>query len=100
MKKIMTFFLLTSALTLAGCGDAGKQWLNPDKTFASMGGPTVKGVNETQEDIAKEAVNAGDYAKASKFYELLVASDKCTPADLLSDPPSRPNWPSGMPCRS
>ena len=83
MKKISALLLLSSALTLAGCGAAGQQWWDPDKTFATMGGPTVKGINDTQEDMAKEAANAGDFTRASKFYELLVATDKGTPEQKL-----------------
>ena len=78
MKKSSLLLTVSMALTLTACGEAGKQWWDPDTTFASVGQPDVKGMNDTQEDMAKEAVNNGDFARAAKFYEMLVSSGKGT----------------------
>lgn len=82
MKKLSAVLLLSSALTLAACDKMGEQWLNPDASFASLDQPKVKGINETQEEMAKEATEAGDYGRAAQFYQLLVASGKGTPDDV------------------
>ena len=74
---------MTTSLMLAGCGQMGQQWMDPDKTFAAFDQPTVKGVNDTQEDAAKAAITAGDYRRASQFYEQLVTSGKAKPEELL-----------------
>jgi Flp pilus assembly protein TadD len=83
MKKSSLLITVSMALTLTGCGQAGQQWWNPDTTFASLGQPDVKGVNDTQEDSAKEAVAAGDFTRAAKFYEILGASGKGTKEQML-----------------
>jgi Flp pilus assembly protein TadD len=82
MKRIASALLVTSALTLSACGQAGQQWLDPDKTFALFDQPKVKTVNETQEDMAKEAA-AGDYGRAAQFYQQLIAAQKGTPEQML-----------------
>ena len=61
MRTVSRFLLLTSSLMLSACGQMGQQWFDPDKTFALFDQPTIKGVNDTQEDMAKEAMNAGDF---------------------------------------
>lgn len=83
MKKYSLLITVSMALTLTGCGQAGQQWWNPDATFASLGQPDVKGVNDTQEDSAKEAVAAGDFTRAAKFYEILGSSGKGTKEQML-----------------
>ena len=83
MKKIATALLLTTSLTLGACGQLGQQWIDPDRTFASLDQPTVKGINDTQEDMAKEAVVAGDYARAAQFYQQLVSEQKGSPEQKL-----------------
>ena len=83
MKKHSAILLVSTALALSGCGASGKQWLDPDKTFATQPQPDIKGINDTQEEMAKEATAAGDFARASKFYELLVGSDKGTKEQKL-----------------
>lgn len=83
MKKLSALLMLSSALTLTACGQAGQQWLDPDKTFALFDQPEVKTVNATQEDMAKEAAAAGDYARAGQFYQQLVGSQKGTPEEVL-----------------
>ncbi len=76
MKKLHTAFLLSICLVLPGCNQFTKQWIDPDVTFASLDQPEVKGVNETQEQMAKEAVAAADYKRAAQFYQQLVSSGK------------------------
>lgn len=80
---ISAILLVSIALPLASCGVAGKQWLNPDKTFASLEQPDVKGVNDSQEETAKEAMGSGDFARSAKFYEMLVASEKGSKEQIL-----------------
>ena len=55
MKHLPAVLILSTALSLSACGEMGQQWLDPDVTFATFGQPTVKGVNDTQEEMAKEA---------------------------------------------
>lgn len=83
MRQITRALLFSSALTLAGCGQAGQQWMDPDKTFALFDQPKVKSVNDTQEEMAKEAAANGDYARAGQFYQQLVSSQKGTPEQVL-----------------
>ena len=83
MKNISAALMLSSALTLSACGQMGQQWIDPDKTFAMFDQPQVKGINDTQEQMAKEAAAAGDYARAGQFYQQLVASQKGTPEQVL-----------------
>ncbi|MFZ4541394.1 MAG: tetratricopeptide repeat protein [Rickettsiales bacterium] len=83
MKKLAPALLLSTALSLNACGQIGQQWLDPDKTFALFDQPTVKGVNDTQEDMAKDAAMAGDYARATQFYQQLINSKKGTPEQIL-----------------
>jgi Flp pilus assembly protein TadD len=83
MKYLPRVFLLTTALTLSACGQAGQQWLDPDKTFALFDQPVVKGVNATQEEMAKDAAAAGDFARAGQIYQQLVAGGKGAPAEQL-----------------
>lgn len=70
-------------MLLGACGEAGKQWIDPDKTFAALPQPEVKGISQTQEEMAKEAFANGDYERAAKFYQLLVAQEKGTPEQML-----------------
>ena len=83
MRTVSRFLLLTSSLMLSACGQMGQQWFDPDKTFALFDQPTIKGVNDTQEDMAKEAMNAGDFSRAADFYQQLVSSGKGTPEQVL-----------------
>lgn len=84
MKQSLRFLILcATSLSLTGCGDTAKRWLDPDATFKSLPQPEVKGVNDTQEEMAKEAANNGDYGRAIKFYEVLVAAEKGTPEQKL-----------------
>ena len=83
MKQFPTYLLVTSLLTLGGCGQLGQQWVDPDTTFASLPQPEVKGVNDTQEAAAKAALAGGDYRRASQFYEQLVSSGKAKPEEML-----------------
>ncbi|MES2985104.1 MAG: tetratricopeptide repeat protein [Pseudomonadota bacterium] len=83
MKKHSLVLLLGTALSLSACGQMGEQWLNPDITFAKFGQPEVKGVNDTQEQMAKEAAQGGDYKRAAQNYQLLVDGNKGTPEQVL-----------------
>lgn len=83
MKKISAVLLMTTTLALSACGQAGQQWWDPDKSFALFDQPEVKGVNATQEEMAKEAMIAGDYNRAQQFYQQLVSSQKGTPEEVL-----------------
>lgn len=83
MKKISITFL-ASSLLLTACDDPTvKQWFDPDRTFASLPSPDVKGINATEEQIAKEAIQAGDFRRASQFYEQLVGSEKGSAEEKL-----------------
>ena len=76
--------MLATSLSLGACGTiAGQQWLEPDTTFAKLPQPEVKGVNETQEAMAKEAAANGDFNRAGQFYAQLVGSQKGTPEQVL-----------------
>lgn len=83
MNQISRFVLILSALTLTACDGIGKQWLDPDKTFALFDQPKVKSMNDTQEEMAKEAMKAGDYNRARQFYQQLVDAGKATPEQAL-----------------
>jgi Flp pilus assembly protein TadD len=84
MKKFSHLLTLTTALALSACNSiAGKQWLDPDTTFATIPQPTLKGINDTQEEIAKEAAANGDFVRAGQFYAQLVGSNKGTPEQVL-----------------
>ena len=83
MKRFSTGLLLTTCLALGACDQFGRQWIDPDKTFASLPQPDVKGVNGTQEDSAKAASAAGDYRRAVEFYEQLLGTSKATAAEML-----------------
>jgi Flp pilus assembly protein TadD len=83
MKKIIVALLLSTALSLSACGEMGKQLFDPDTTFAAFEQPKVKGINDTQEEMAKEAAASGDFARAAQFYQQLVATEKGTPEQVL-----------------
>ncbi len=82
MKKLSTILLLSTALSLAGC-EGTKQLFDPETVFAAMEQPTVKGINDTQEDMAKEAMQAGDFGRAAQFYQQLIATEKGTPEQQM-----------------
>ncbi|MFM9890284.1 MAG: tetratricopeptide repeat protein [Rickettsiales bacterium] len=83
MKTISTAFLATSLL-LTACDDPTvKQWFDPDRTFASLPQPEIKGINATEEQLAIEATQKGDFKRASQFYEQLVGSKKGSPEEVL-----------------
>ncbi len=81
MQKISLILLCSTAIALSGC-ESTKQLFDPEKTFASMGQPDVKGINDTQEDSAKEAVTAGDHMRAAQLYTMLVTSGKGSKAQM------------------
>lgn len=84
MKRFFPIFLLaTTALTLASCGEMGEQWVDPDITFSKFDQPDVQGINDTQEEMAKQAMANGEYQRAAQFYQQLVASKKGTEEQLL-----------------
>lgn len=83
MNPFRLILLASSMLALTGCNATVQQWIDPDHTFATMPQPAVKGVNDTQEDMAKEAVANGDYARAADFYQQLTASQKGTAEQQL-----------------
>lgn len=83
MKHLPAILLLSTALSLSACGDIGGQWIDPDKAFAQFGQPDVKGVNDTEEDMAKEAVKNGEYGRASEYYQQLLDSKKGTPEQIV-----------------
>lgn len=83
MKKILPLLLVSTSLTLSACGEMGQQWLDPDKTFAKFDQPDIKGVNDTQEDMAKQAIANEDFLRAAQFYQQLVSSDKGTAEQKL-----------------
>ncbi len=83
MKKIAIITLLSLSL-LTGCDTVSKQWAGiGDQDVTAMPTPEVKGVNDTLEDSAKEAISNGDFRRASQFYEQLVGSEKGTPEQQL-----------------
>lgn len=82
MKNLLPIFLVTTALILTGC-EGTKQLFNPEEVFAAMDQPSVKGINDTQEDMAKEAAQAGDFVRAAQFYQQLIGSEKGTPEQQL-----------------
>lgn len=83
MKAITAVLMFATALSLSACGKLGQQWIDPDVTFAAFDQPEVKGINDTQEEMAKEAAAAGDFTRAGQFYAQLVGSQKGTPAQIL-----------------
>lgn len=83
MKHFPAILILATALSLTACGQMGRQWLDPDATFAKFGQPDVKGVNDTQEDMAKEALKSGDLQRASDYYQQLLDSKKGKPEQIL-----------------
>lgn len=82
MKKLPLLLLVSTSL-LSACGSTVNQWIDPDKTFAALDQPEVKGINDTQEQMAKEALANGDLNRAGQFYQLLVASGKGTKEQQL-----------------
>lgn len=77
MKSIPHLLLMTTVLSLTACNSiAMKQWLEPSKAAAELGQPEIKGINDTQEQAAKDAMEAGDFSRAGSTYEMLVASGK------------------------
>jgi Flp pilus assembly protein TadD len=83
MKQFSALFLVATTLTLSACGQAGQQWLDPDKTFALFDQPVVKGVNATQEEMASKAFANGDFLKAAQLYQQMLGSEKTTPEQQL-----------------
>jgi Flp pilus assembly protein TadD len=83
MKTTRLLFCLSSLSLLAACSDTVNQWIDPDRTFASLPQPDVAGINATQEQSAKEAIAAGDFRRAAEFYEQLVGSKKGTAEEQL-----------------
>lgn len=77
MQKISMILLASTAIALSGC-ESTKQLFDPEATFAAMGQPDVKGVNDTQEQSAKDAVAAGDHVKAAQLYTILANTEKAT----------------------
>ena len=83
MKISLTILLLSTALSLTACGQIGGQWIDPDKAFAQFGQPDVKGINDTQEEMAKDALKNGDLQRASGIYQQILDSKKGTPEQIL-----------------
>lgn len=83
MRKFLALLLTSTAFTLSACGEMGQQWVDPDTTFSKLGQPEVKGVNDTQEEMAKQAVGNEDFLRAAQFYQQLVSSDKGTAEQKL-----------------
>ena len=83
MKKLIPIVLLSMPFTLTACGQAGQQWANPDTSFKLFDQPEIKGMNDTQEEMAKEAAAAGDYNRSAQFYQQLVSREKLTPEQKL-----------------
>jgi Flp pilus assembly protein TadD len=83
MKHFSTMLILSTALSLSACGQMGSQWIDPDKAFASFDQPDVKGVNDTEEDMAKESLKNGDLQRASDYYQQLLDSKKGTPEQVM-----------------
>ncbi len=84
MSHAPRLFVLAATLALGACSDYSlKQWIDPDKTFAAMPAPAVKGVLDTQEEAAKAAAANGDFGRASQFYEQLLGSEKISPEQKL-----------------
>jgi Flp pilus assembly protein TadD len=86
MKHLLPALLVTTALSLSACsemGYMGNQLFNPDTTFAAADQPAIKGINDTQEDMAKEAMHQGDFGRAAQFYKQLIGSEKGTPEQQL-----------------
>lgn len=82
--KIFPIFALALPLLVTACSDPTvKQWFDPDRTFASLPQPEIKGINATEEQLAIEASQKGDFKRASQFYEQLVGSRKGTPEEIL-----------------
>lgn len=77
-SRLTAVLLISTAVSLVACGEGGGQWLDPDKTFAALAQPDVKGVNDTQEETAKAAMAAGEFTRASQLYEILSTSEKAT----------------------
>jgi Flp pilus assembly protein TadD len=84
MKHLPYALMLATSLSLAACGTIeGGQFFDPDTTFSKLPQPEVKGVNDTQEAMAKEAAANGDFKRAGQFYAQLVGSQKGTPEQIL-----------------
>ena len=77
-------FILVLPLALSACKDAAfSQWLDPDRTFASLPQPDVTGLDATVEKQATDALASGDVRRAAQFYEQLVDRKKGSAADQL-----------------
>ncbi len=84
MKTHRLILSLSALALLSACNNATlNQWVDPDRTFSVLPQPDVKGVNDTQEEGAKAALAAGDFAKAAQIYEQLATSAKTSPEQLL-----------------
>lgn len=84
MKTPRLILSLSLLALLSACDNPTvKQWIDPDKSFGLLPQPDIKGVNDTQEEGAKAALAAGDFAKAAQIYEQLATSAKTSPEQLL-----------------
>ncbi|MFZ4124530.1 MAG: tetratricopeptide repeat protein [Rickettsiales bacterium] len=77
--KILPLILIPLLLTACEKGSIAEQWANPDKTFSKLGQPDVPTVQSTLEKQAETAIQKGDFARASAFYEQMIDS-KAPPA--------------------
>lgn len=83
MKTFSTLALALPLLVSACSDPTVNQWFDPDRTFASLPQPEIKGISATEEQLAIEATQKGDFKRASQFYEQLVGSKKGTPEEIL-----------------